>query len=170
MELIAPIMHKDIKAAGQSTRHSGLGDVYFGPLVLGWHEQRYDAVFAAGFWTDAFSNHEFDPSSVGQGYSNIMLTLGGTWYLTPDRSWAFSLLNRYETQASEIEDTDVTPGDNWVAEWGISHDINQALTLGLVGMTVGSSRKMMPREGFPRPRMRLMPSAARSTTVRSLWA
>uniref|UniRef100_UPI000382CB0C SphA family protein n=1 Tax=Arhodomonas aquaeolei TaxID=2369 RepID=UPI000382CB0C len=138
MEAIAPILDKDVDAMGLSESDSGLGDVFLSPLILAWHGERYDTVLAAGYWTDAFSDYDDDnpvaaAASVGQGYSNVMVTLGGTWYLTADRTWAVSLLNRYETMASEVEGSNITPGDNLVAEWGVSYDVNPALTLGLVG-------------------------------------
>lgn len=138
MELIAPILDKSVDALGLSEGDSGIGDVYFGPLVLAWHGERYDAVAAAGYWTDAFGDYDDSnpvaaAASTSSGYSNVMLTLGGTWYLTADRGWAVSLLNRYETLASDIEHTDITPGDNWVAEWGISRNFSPALSVGLVG-------------------------------------
>ncbi|MDZ7809445.1 MAG: transporter [Arhodomonas sp.] len=167
MELIAPILDKEVKVGGVRESDSGLGDVFFGPLILAWHGDQYDTVFAAGYWTDAFSDFYDDnpvaaASSAGQGYSNVMFTFGGTWYPAEDRRWAFSLLNRYETLASEVEGTDVEPGDNLVAEWGISYDVNPALTLGLVGYDSWQLEGDDAPAGVPTPKDEVQaPSAAR---------
>nr|AIK66577.1 hypothetical protein [Arhodomonas sp. Seminole] len=157
MEAIVPILDKEVDAMGLSESDSGLGDVFLSPLILTWHGAQYDAVFAAGYWTDAFSDFYDDnpvaaAASAGQGYSNVMLTFGGTWYPTPERRWALSLLNRYETLASEIESTDIEPGDNWVAEWGISYDVNPALTLGLVGYDSWQLTEDDAPAGVPTPK------------------
>jgi hypothetical protein len=113
--------------------------------------------FAAGYWTDVFSDYDDDnpvaaAASVGQGYSNVMITIGGTWYVTADRRWAASLLNRYETMASDIEGTDIEPGDNWVAEWGISYTFNQVITVGLVGYDSWQLSEDDAPSGTPTPK------------------
>jgi hypothetical protein len=50
VEAIVPVMRTSltINAAGISDSRSGVGDVYLGPLVLGWHGPQWDAVAAAG--------------------------------------------------------------------------------------------------------------------------
>lgn len=57
MDAIVPVMRTSltINAAGISDTRSGVGDVYLGPLVLGWHGQQWDAAAAAGVWLDSAS-------------------------------------------------------------------------------------------------------------------
>lgn len=55
MEAIVPVVRKDFDfpAAGGYKKHkSGVGDVYLGPVVLGWHGNSWDGVFGAGFHLD----------------------------------------------------------------------------------------------------------------------
>ena len=53
-----------INAAGIADSRSGVGDVYVGPLVLGWHGAQWDAVAAAGMWLD--SGNTDHPASAGK--------------------------------------------------------------------------------------------------------
>ena len=80
VEAIVPIVRTSLKvsAAGLYDSHTGLGDVYLGPLVLGWHGPQWDAVAAAGMWLDTGSTS--DPASAGNGYKSTMLTGGLTYY------------------------------------------------------------------------------------------
>ncbi len=110
----------------------GLGDVFIGPVILGWHGEQWDATFAAGHWFDTADFDPANPASVGKGYGTTMLTLGGMWHLDADKTWNVSGLSRYEIK-TEQDETGVTPGDSWLLEWGIGHRLPSGLELGLVG-------------------------------------
>ncbi|MFY0991717.1 SphA family protein [Halomonas sp. C05BenzN] len=135
MEAIVPMfdIEFDLDVAG-SNRFSdkGVGDLFVGPVILGWHGERWDATFAAGHWFDTASFDAGNPASVGKGYGTTMLTLGGVWHLDADRRWNLSALSRYEIK-TEQEDTGITPGDSWLVEWGLGHRLANGLELGLVG-------------------------------------
>jgi hypothetical protein len=51
-----------------------------------------------------------------------MLTLGGTVFLDAQRSWSISALTRTLIN-SEQDDTDVTPGSEFVVEYGLGKEI-----------------------------------------------
>ncbi|WP_332875621.1 transporter [Halomonas sp. G15] len=40
---------------------------------------------------------------------------------------------RDKRSQTEQDDTGITPGDNWLVEWGIGHRLQNGLELGLVG-------------------------------------
>ena len=61
-----------------------------------------------------------------------MLTAGGTVYFDKEKTWALSLLNRYEFSQEE-DHTSVTPGNQWTLEWGISKSIKPTIDVGVVG-------------------------------------
>ena len=61
-----------------------------------------------------------------------MLTAGATWYLDSDKTWAVSALNRYEFN-TEQHDTDITPGQAYTLEWGVSKTVAKVVDLGVVG-------------------------------------
>uniref|UniRef100_UPI0013D3DC55 transporter n=2 Tax=Pseudomonadota TaxID=1224 RepID=UPI0013D3DC55 len=68
VEAIVPLVRTSltINAAGIADSRSGVGDVYVGPLVLGWHGAQWDAVAAAGMWLD--SGNTDHPASAGKGF------------------------------------------------------------------------------------------------------
>lgn len=133
-EMIVPVQKTSLRfrAAGVDDSDSGVGDVFIGPVVLGWHGQQWDAVFAAGHWFDTASFDQTEPASIGKGFGTTMLTLGGTWHFDPERRWSFSALSRYEIK-TEQDDSGVTPGDSWLVEWSMSHRLANGLDVGLAG-------------------------------------
>lgn len=126
-ETIIPIQHASLDFADSSD--TGVGDIFVGPVVLGWHGQQWDAVFAAGLWLDTGSTDE--PASAGKGYKSTMLTLGGTYYPDPAKSWSFSALSRYEINFDD--DNGVDRGDSLLVEWGLGKRLDNGVELGLVG-------------------------------------
>lgn len=137
VEAIIPVQRTslDFDGLGVDSTESDLGDVYVGPVVLGWHGPQWDAVFAAGLWLDTADHDARDPASVGRGHRTTMLTLGGAWHFDAEQRWSVSALSRYERK-SEQDDTDITPGDSWLVEWSLSHKLQSGLELGLVGYDV----------------------------------
>ena len=61
-----------------------------------------------------------------------MLTAGATWYIDSEKTWAVSALNRYEFNTQQ-RDTDITPGQAYTLEWGVSKTLDKVLDLGAVG-------------------------------------
>ncbi|WP_299233285.1 transporter [uncultured Halomonas sp.] len=136
VETIIPMLDVELDletpAGRQSFDDYGVGDVFVGPVILGWHGEQWDATFAAGHWFDTADFDADNPASVGKGYGTTMLTLGGMRHLDADRTWSVSALSRYEIK-TEQDDTGITPGDSWLVEWGIGHRLANGLELGLVG-------------------------------------
>ena len=96
METIVPVMRTSLtfNTPGISDSRSGVGDVYLGPLVLGWHGPQWDAVAAAGLWLDNASDSH--PASPGKGFKSTMLTGGLTYYFDGAKTISGSALARYE--------------------------------------------------------------------------
>ncbi|PPK51675.1 SphA family protein [Marinobacter persicus] len=130
MEAIVIAQDNDFDFARSSD--SGIGDVFLGPLILGWHGQQWDTVFAAGHWFDTGDYDSTNPAAVGKGFGTTMLTLGGTWYFDEARDWSFSALSRYEIK-TEQEDTERTPGDSWTVEWALGKVLNNGVEVALAG-------------------------------------
>lgn len=130
METIVPVLGKSltINAAGISESQTGVGDVYFGPLVLGWHGANWDAVAAAGVWLDTASSDT--PAAVGNGYKSTMLTGGATYYFDADKKISGSALLRYEINSETS--SGFKPGNQISLEWGVGKVIG-AVQVGVVG-------------------------------------
>lgn len=122
----------DFKGLGFDETETGIGDVFLGPVILAWHGEQWDSVFAAGHWFDTADYSATEPASIGKGFGTTMLTLGGTWHVDRARTWSVSALSRYEIK-TEQDDTGVTPGDSWIVEWAISHQLSPGLEVALAG-------------------------------------
>lgn len=105
---------------------SGFADVCVEPLTLSWHQDRYDLGVGYAFWAPSGN------TKVGKGYWGHMLTAGGTYYFDSEKTWAFSLLNRYELN-QENPHNFTTTGDAWTVEGGLSKTINKTIDIGVVG-------------------------------------
>lgn len=129
-EAIVPLMRTSltINAAGISDSRSGVGDIYLGPLVLGWHGPQWDAVAAAGMWFDTASTSH--PASPGKDFRSTMLTGGLTYYFDGAKTITGSALMRYEINSRNS--AGLRPGDQLTLEWGLGKSFG-ALSAGLVG-------------------------------------
>ncbi len=129
-ETIIPVIRTslDIKAAALNDSDSGVGDVYLGPLLLGWHGPQWDAVAAAGLWLDTASHNT--PVAAGKGYKSTMLTGGVTYYFDPAKSVSGSALFRFERHGKN--DAGIRPGNQLSLEWGVGKNLG-AYQLGVVG-------------------------------------
>ena len=135
MEAIIPMLDNEFEldvAGGTTFDDDGVGDIFLGPVILGWHGNQWDATFAAGQWFDTADFDANNPASVGKGYQTTMITLGGMWHFDEAKRWNLSALSRYETKY-EQDDTGITPGDSWLVEWGLGHRLSNGVELGLVG-------------------------------------
>lgn len=130
-ETIIPVLKTslDIQAANVDASDSGVGDVYLGPLVLGWHGAQWDAVAAAGLWLDNASTD--GPAAAGKGYKSTMLTGGATYYFDSAKSVSGSALFRFERHHGKT-DAGLHPGNQLSLEWGVGKNYG-AYSLGVVG-------------------------------------
>lgn len=130
METIVPVIGTSltINAASISESQTGFGDVYFGPLVLGWHGANWDAVAAAGIWLDTATSST--PAAAGKGFKSTMLTGGGTYYFDAAKTISGSALMRYEINTEKSNG--FKPGNQVTVEWGIAKMMN-GYQIGVVG-------------------------------------
>jgi len=121
--IIVPLEDKDISINGMSDSNSlSLGDVVFEPLGLAWHKPRWDGAIGLAVIAPTGEYDADKPASPGLGYWSGMLTIGGTIMLDEQRSWSVSALTRTLIN-SEQEDTKVTPGAEFLVEYGIGKEI-----------------------------------------------
>jgi hypothetical protein len=138
MHLLVPFKNTDIEigAAGIDQTEFGLGDIVIEPLILSWNKPRYDVAFALAAVVPSGDYSADKPASPGKGYWSGQLTLGGTLYLDEARTWTASLLTRTLWNGNQ-KDTNITPGWEFVAEWGLGKDLkiakNMILTPGVRG-------------------------------------
>jgi hypothetical protein len=134
-----------------SVNKIGLGDIQVEPLILAWHLKRFDIVAGYSFWapTGDYDHRELFLLNLGEGDWTHMLTLGGTWFLDAKKSWAISMLNRYEINQAEYSDLyyvpvspshprgagalNSTPGNIFTMELAASKTIAEGVEIGVTG-------------------------------------
>jgi hypothetical protein len=117
-DVLLPLVYQDITAGSYHSSTFGVGDFMVGG-ILAWHVERFDFVLADAVWTPTGDSSAPPTTDAGQGYWGDMLTAGGTWHIDAAKTWAVSLLNRYEIN-TEQRDTHITPGNAETLEWGVS--------------------------------------------------
>ena len=128
-----PLVYQQASATGFSGNRFGVGDL-FAEGTLSWHVKQFD--FAVGSGVDLPTGDS--PTSPGPsakpglGYWTFMQTAGATWYIDQEKTWAVSALNRLEFNTSQ-RDTDITYGDAYTLEWGVSKTVAKVVDLGAVG-------------------------------------
>jgi len=133
-DMIIPANYKNIEvsARGVDDDKFALGDIVIEPILLSWHGARYDASFAFGLYLPTGEYEENDMASPGKDFWTGMFTLGGTYYFDAKKTWAASILSRYEIH-SEKDEQDITPGNDFHFEWGVSKNLFQAWDVGVTG-------------------------------------
>ena len=110
---------------------SGVGDSYLQPFGIGWHGKGWDAGLGYTVWIPT-GDSQPGSNKAGKGFWGHMLSGGVTVYLDEKKSWAASLLNRYEINQKE-RDTHITPGDQVSVELGLSKKLRPTVDVGFVG-------------------------------------
>lgn len=132
MDIIVPFAYMDWTAGGNSDHYSGAGDIQLEPLILSWQFKQFDLAAGYAVWMPTGDYDPARPDLVSKGFWSHMLTLGGTWYPDKEKTWAVSLLNRYEF-CHEQDETHTNPGQVFTTEWGISKSLRPGLDIGLAG-------------------------------------
>lgn len=131
-DILLPFGHTDVEVGPFNDNHFSLGDLHVEPITLSWHTKRFDAALGYAFWAPTGDFSARHPARLAKGFWSHMFTAGATWYADKDRTWAISALNRYEIH-TEHKDFNITPGDSYTLEFGLSKSILPTIDVGLVG-------------------------------------
>jgi hypothetical protein len=136
MDVIVPFAYKNIAAPFGDGHQFNLADIQVEPLLLSWHFKQFDAAAGYAIWVPSGNFDASTPAkyltSPGSGFWTHMITLGGVWYPDEKKTWAVSLLNRYEIN-TEQDTTDITPGNMLTMEWGLSKTVVPGVDVGFIG-------------------------------------
>jgi hypothetical protein len=125
---LLPLEYTYIKGMGQTF---GIGDAFF-EGTWSWHLTQFDFSLGAGAWAPTGDSSSQPTTRAGLGYWGEMLTAGATWYPDQAKRWALSVLNRYEFNQKK-EDTDITPGQVYTVEGGLSYGVLKTVAVGAIG-------------------------------------
>jgi len=122
-DIIVPLVDKELTLGNYTDSQSlALGDTVFEFFGLAWHKPRWDAAFALAAIAPTGEYDSKKLASPGLGYWSGMMTLGGTVYFDEERAWSFSALTRTLVN-TEQDETNVTPGSEFVVEYGLGKEI-----------------------------------------------
>jgi len=113
-------------------RNTGFSDLFVTPLGLSWTWEKYDLTAMYSFYAPTGKYATGDAESVGLGFWTHQFQARGYWYPRPDRATALSLGLVYELNGG-IEDVDVTPGNRFTLEWGLSQYLSERLEVAVQG-------------------------------------
>jgi hypothetical protein len=135
VDALVPLKYTELKANTQAGRYHdqtfGIGDVFV-EGTWSWHLKQWDMSLGAGVWAPTGNFSMDNPTWAGSGYWGEMLTAGATWYPDQEKRWALSVLNRYEFN-QEQKDTDITPGQAYTVEGGLSYGVSKTVDIGAIG-------------------------------------
>jgi len=128
---LLPLIYQSLQVGGFNQSNFGIGDLFVDGM-LSWHLQRWDFVYGCGVWTPTGDSAAPPTARAGSGFWTSMQTFGAAYFIDEGKTWAISLLNRFEIN-SEQRDTHLTPGDVLTADWGLSKALTKEFKAGLTG-------------------------------------
>lgn len=135
LDALLPLKYTDleINTPGGPVRDStfGLGDVFV-ETTLSWHPKQFDLALGYGVWAPSGDFNARNPTWAGAGFWTHMFTAAVTWFPDAEKKWALSALSRYEINHRQ-HDTDITRGQVYTLEWGLSYALRPTVDVGAVG-------------------------------------
>jgi hypothetical protein len=132
-----PIANNSLSSTAQGaiSGGGGLGDLYFQPIILGWHTERVDIRGILGVLAPTGKYTAGATNNVGNGYWTPVIAAGETVFLTADRATTLSVFEMYEFHTTQ-SGTQVHPGETLDLDYSLMHSFSfpdSRLQLGLVG-------------------------------------
>ena len=110
---------------------TGLADLYFQPMNLGWHSARADFIAGLGIFAPTGRYEARGDENLGLGMWSFEVFGGTTVYFDEAKRWHFAATAFYETHTNK-EDTDIRVGDLLTLEGGFGWSFMQgAANVGL---------------------------------------
>ena len=141
VDALLPLVYQSVKAGGFDSSTFGIGD-FFVEGTISWHPKQFDFSIGSGVWAPTGDSGP-NTTRAGAGFWTFMQTAGATWYIDEAKTWAVSVLNRYEF-STEQRDADFIPGQTYTLEWGVSKGVCKEADLGVVGYY---QQQVNPNEG-----------------------
>ena len=111
---------------------SGFSDMFVAPLGLSWGLEMFDITLMYGI-TAPTGKFEIDANdNLGLGFWTHQLLGYGYYYPVPDKSTAIMVGLSYEL-SGRIKDSEVTPGNRFSVEYGISQYLSDRFELAVQG-------------------------------------
>ena len=111
---------------------NGFTDLFVAPVGLSWGLEKFDFTFLYGFYAPTGKYETGADDNTGTGFWTHQFQ--GYGYFYPDKSKAMAIMIglTYELN-SRIKDAEVTPGNRFTLEWGVSQFLSEQFELGIQG-------------------------------------
>jgi hypothetical protein len=96
----------------------GLQDLFVQPIWLRWKWKDFDLSGGVGFYAPSGEFEQGGADNLGLGFWTVQLQLAGAYYFL-DRATAIVVAGTYEINTKQ-EDTDITPGQRFTLNYGVS--------------------------------------------------
>ncbi|MGR9100519.1 MAG: SphA family protein, partial [Gammaproteobacteria bacterium] len=127
----------------------GVGDLFVEPVLLGWGGKHYDATAGYGFYAPV------GEEGISLEFWTHQFLGAAAWYPFDNRGTAVAIAGVYEIH-SQREDSDITPGDRFTLNWGVSQYLplnNEQTWLAELGVTGYSQWQVEKDSGSDVPRI-----------------
>jgi len=143
MMAVVPVAKGSLEAPGLGLSEAasvGMSDLYVMPAQLGWHFTRADAVAGVAFFAPTGRYTTGASDNLGRGMWSTEASVGGTFYLDPQRTYSLATTAYYETHSAKdgvvhVENVslhDVQVGDLLTLEGGFGKSfLHGAASLGV---------------------------------------
>lgn len=120
MAVVVPIVNTPLSLPGLGTGISptGIGDLYFEPINLGWKRKRADMRLAYGFVAPTGKFDSVGTDTTTTDFWGHQITLASTIYLDPSKLTQFSVSTNWEFHHKKRHE-DVKVGNNMTLEAGL---------------------------------------------------
>jgi hypothetical protein len=115
-----PIANNSLSSSAQGaiSGGGGLGDAYFQPLILGWHQPRADVRAIVGVLVPSGKFNAGAKDNVGNGYWTPVIAAGQSFYLSEDKATTISLFEMYEFHTAQ-SGTHISPGETFDLDYSV---------------------------------------------------
>jgi hypothetical protein len=115
-----------------SFKSYGVGDITIQPLLIGWHGKRWDSWTGYGFYAPTGRYEDGATDNLGLGHFTHFVNVGGGYYFNDKKDFGISALATYELPTNK-SGVDITPGQRFTLDWGISKAVSPKVELGITG-------------------------------------
>ena len=115
-----PIANNSLSSSTQGaiSGGGGLGDAYFQPVILGWHQDRADIRGILGVLAPTGKFNAGAKDNVGNGYWTPVVAAGETFYVSADKATTISLFEMYEFHTTQ-SGTQIQPGETFDLDYSV---------------------------------------------------
>jgi len=114
------------------SKSSGFSDLFVTPLGLSWGWTHYDFTAMYSFYAPTGKYETGNAESLGLGFWTHQVQGRGYYYPRADKATAVMVGLIYELNG-KIKDVDVSPGDRFTFEWGVSQYFSERFEVAVQG-------------------------------------